>query len=90
MVAAADGQLFAVPVASEPHVEREKGSNEEVWYINLPKHPSIFGLLVLRVADGKYIRMGMFRQYNISIESIFDDYRVDVEQIPELIEDQYQ
>jgi hypothetical protein len=89
MVAAADGQLFAVPVASEPHAEREEGPHEEIWSIELPKVPNIYGLLVLRQADGTYIRMGIFWQYYIP-SSMFGDYRLEVQQIPALIEDQYQ
>jgi hypothetical protein len=71
-------------------VEREIGLNEEMWGVRLPVYPSIYGLLVLRQSDGTYVRMGMFRSLNVSIEGMYQDYRLEVEQIPELVEDQHQ
>jgi hypothetical protein len=90
IVAEAQDQLFALPVASGAYVERERGQNEILWGVHLPKYPSILGLLVLRQSDGTYVRMGFFRQFNFSIESMFNDYRLEVEQIPELVDDQIQ
>jgi hypothetical protein len=90
MVAEAHDQFFALPVASGANAEKERRQNEILWGVHLPNYPSILGLLVLRQSDGTYVRMGFFRQFNFSIESIFDDYRLDVEQIPELVDDQIQ
>jgi hypothetical protein len=90
MAAEAKDQLFALPVASGAYVERERGQNESLWGVHLPKYPSILGLLVIKQGNGTYARMGFFRQFNFSIESIFDDYRLEVEQIPELVDDQIQ
>jgi hypothetical protein len=90
MVAEAQGQLFALPVASGTYVERERGQNEMLWGVHVPKHPSVFGLLVLQQGDGTYTRVGFFRQFNFDIDDVFDDYRLEVKQIPELVDDQVQ
>jgi hypothetical protein len=90
MVAEAKGELFALPIASGPCEEREKGEKEALWEIETLDICSIYGILVLRQADGTYIRMGFFKFWNQGAEWLFDDERLDVEQMPEFMEDQYE
>jgi hypothetical protein len=89
MVADASDELFALPVASEPSEQRETGMNEMMWNLEMPVCHSIFGILVLKQGDGTYVRMGWFKFMGYDMEWVLDDSRLEVEQMPELLEDQY-
>jgi hypothetical protein len=89
MVAKAGGQLFALPIASGPCEHGEKEENEALWDIETPDIRSIYGILVLKQPDGTYQRMAFFKFWNHGAEWLFDDERLDPEQMPEFIQDQY-
>ncbi|KAH8204118.1 hypothetical protein TruAng_001670 [Truncatella angustata] len=88
MVAGSQG-LFALPIASGPSEKTEKGINERIWGIQMPPCRCIFGILVLNRGDGTYQRIGWFKFSDHDVDWFFDDWRLDMEDVPKLLQDQY-
>lgn len=88
-VAEANGQLFALPIASRPSERKEKGLNERLWNMETPDIPTIYGIMVLLQNDGTYVRLGVYKFTNQDTEWLFDDARLEMDRMLDLVDDQY-